>query len=231
MNNYQHLFFDLDHTLWDYEANAAEVLDELYHRHTLRKVINSESNHFTEVFFEINNSLWDQYDRGLIHKSVIRNERFDRILAAFGVSDSPLAKTINSAFIAECPHKTNVVPGAVELLAHLKPKFGIHIITNGFREVQWIKITKSGLDRFIDQVFISEEIGAKKPDPKFFEFSLGKVDCTPAQSVVIGDNLNTDIKGARDFGIDHIFYNPKKLIHNDRVTWEINHLSQVAELI
>ena len=228
---YKHLFFDLDHTLWDYEANAAEVLAELFQRHNLDEVINSGERHFIEVFFQINDSLWDLYDRGLIHKSIIRNERFDKILDQFGVRDVDLSRKINKDFMAECPHKTNVVPGAVELLTFLKPNFGIHIVTNGFIEVQWIKLRKSGLDRFIDQVFISEEVGAKKPEARFFEVTLGKVNCTPVESLVIGDNLNTDIKGARDYGIDHVFYNPKKVKHNHNVTWEVDHLSQIAQLL
>lgn len=228
---YTHLFFDLDHTLWDYEENARQMLNELYLRYQLESIINSGSRHFTDVFFEVNDSLWDQYDRGVIHKSVIRNERFDRILAAFGITNNELAKNINRDFISECPHKTNVVSGAVDLLTFLKPNFGIHIVTNGFKEVQWIKLSKSGLDKFVDHVFISEEIGVKKPEAGFFEFSLNKVNCKAVESIVIGDNLNTDIKGARDFGIDNIYYNPKKISHAEKVTWEIDHLSQIRDLI
>lgn len=228
---YSQLFFDLDHTLWDYEENARETLEELFQRFDLSSIIDSSDQHFIEVFFKVNDSLWDQFDKGHIHRSVIRNERFERVFSEFGVNNSKVAQEINRDFIAECPHKTNVVPGAFELLSELKPGCGIHIVTNGFKEIQHIKLSKSGLDKYIDKVFISEEVGARKPEPFFFEFSLGEVDCTPRESLVIGDNLNTDIKGARDYGIDQVFYNPKKLKHTENVTWEISHLSQMLDLL
>jgi len=231
LSRYRSLFFDLDHTLWDYEANAEETLQEIYADYHLDKLIDSGSSHFVEVFFEVNNRLWDHFDRGLIHKSVIRNDRFDEIFKAFGVSNRETASKVNKAFITNCPHKTHTVPGAIDLLKAVKSKWSVHIITNGFKEVQWIKLNKSGLDQFVDQVFISEEMGAKKPDPVFFKKALAQSKSVAAESLVIGDNLNTDIKGARDFGLDHVYYNPKKVLHNTSVTHEVHHLSQILELI
>jgi len=225
------LFFDLDHTLWDYEANAAETLTELYDEFSLVGLINSGSRHFTEVFFEVNNRLWDQYDRGLIHKSVIRNERFNEIFKTFGVTETKTAYEINEAFMEKCPHKTHTVPGAIDLLKELQSGFSVHIITNGFREVQWIKLTKSGLSAYVNQVFISEEMGVKKPNPVFFSKALAATGSEVRDSLVIGDNLLTDIKGARDSGIDHVFFNPKKVKHDAIVTHEVSHLSQIRKLV
>lgn len=231
MSHYKSLFFDLDHTLWDYETNAAETLTELYDDYQLEKFLNSGCRHFIEVFFEANDRLWDQYDRGLIHKSVIRLDRFNQIFKEFGVVNEGLAHNINEAFVKNCPHKTNTVPGAIDLLEELKPNWSVHIITNGFKEVQWIKLNKSGLSKYVDQVFISEELGVKKPDPVFFSKALRATKSQIRESLVIGDNLNTDIKGARESGIDHVYYNPKRKNHTAEVTHEVDHLSKIRDLV
>jgi len=231
LSRYKSLFFDLDHTLWDYEANAAETLADLYDEYRLEEILNSGCRHFTDVFFEVNDRLWDQYDRGLIHKSVIRHDRFNEIFKAFGVENQKTAHEVNAAFIKNCPYKTNTVPGAIDLLKELRPNWSIHIITNGFKEVQWIKLNKSGLSEFVDKVFISEELGVKKPDPVFFSKVLTATQSATRDSLVIGDNLNTDIKGARESGIDHVFFNPKKMAHDTIVTHEVSHLSQIRNLV
>ena len=228
---YRHLFFDLDRTLWDMEKNARETLGELFHRYGLQqRGIESESV-FIEHYNRYNDLLWDRYRRGVIDKATLRALRFKQTLAHFGVHDAELADVFDKDYISEAPKKKNLVPGAKELLENLHAKYTLHVITNGFPEVQHHKIAHSGLEPFFDIVITSEGCGYSKPDKRIFNYALKKAKAAPAEALMIGDDLHVDIIGARNAGWHQVFFNPAAGAHDEQVTFEITKLDELQEIL
>ncbi len=227
---YRCLFFDLDHTLWDYDTNSDLTLDELYDHHRLADRGVTTPVTFREKFKEVNRRLWEQYDVGLIHRDVIRRDRFRKILEHFQVEDKGLSLTLSDHYINECPKKRNLMPGAIEVLESLNDRYPLTVVTNGFDEVQRVKMDSSGLTQYFTHVVTSEKAKAKKPAAEIFLFALGKNEIRPDETVMIGDNLLTDIAGARNAGIESVFYNPEKVNHDASVHQEIHHLEELTRL-
>lgn len=235
MKSYKYLFFDLDHTLWDYDSNAGETLIELYHRFALDKHGITDALTFRDVFFLENNKLWEDMDAGKIDKFYLRNNRFRIVMESAkadmqGISEDLLVD-INSSFLKECSKKKKVVEGAFEVLEYCAGQYDMHIITNGFEEVQSIKMEHSGLDKYFDKVITSEKAGHKKPNEGIYKYALKHTGAQLEKSLMIGDNLNTDIKGARDFGMDQVYFNPLGVKHTEQVTVEITELMQLLSLL
>ena len=224
---YNHIIFDLDHTIWDYDSNSAEVLEELHLEFDLATKGGFDIEQFKAVYYDINNDLWDKHERGLIGKDTIRKERFSLVLSTLGLPNHPDADPMQDAFLARCPYKPHVMPHALEILEYLYGDYGLHIITNGFIESQQIKLNNSGLSEYIDIVVTSEDAGVTKPSPIIFDHLLEKINATKEEVIMVGDNLNTDILGARNSGIDQIYYNHFKKPHNEKVTHEISSLKQL----
>jgi len=231
LKKYKHLFFDLDHTLWDYDANAKDTLHELYHFYELDMYGISSETIFTDNFFKVNTDLWDKLDTGEINKFYLRNHRFRLVFessaAIMKMVDEQLLVEVNKKFLAECPKKSKLVDGALDILNYIQGKYDMHIITNGFEEVQAIKMKHSGLDEYFDKIITSEKAGHKKPNGGIYQYALKHTSSILDDSVMIGDNLKTDIKGARMFGMDQIYFNPHGLAHDDQVTLEIEKLSEL----
>ena len=232
---YKHIFFDLDHTLWDYDTNAEQTLRELYDSFDLASHGVSSPEHFLTTYFRVNAGLWQQLDTGEINKFYLRNNRFRLVLEAAGaimktLSPETLAD-FNHQFLNECPKKTALIEGTIDVLDVLKGKFDMHIITNGFEEVQSIKMEHSGLLKYFDKIITSEKAGHKKPNAGIFTYALKHGKATLEDSIMIGDNRMTDIKGARDFGMDQVYFNPNKDEHTDKVTHEIVKLEELKEIL
>lgn len=235
MKFYKYLFFDLDHTLWDWDANASETLFEIYDHYDLAKygVVSQET--FRDVFFQENNKLWKDLDTGKIDKFFLRNNRFRIVMQAARANmksvKEDLLVDMNATFLNDCSKKKRVMEGAFEVLDFCRGKFDLHIITNGFEEIQSLKLAHSGLDQYFDKIITSEKAGHKKPSPGIYHYALKHTGAKLDESLMIGDNLGTDIKGARDFGMDQVFYNPTRINHSDEVTKEIGSLTQLIELL
>ncbi len=231
MKKYKHVFFDLDHTLWDFETNAAETLNEIYSRFNLfeKRVPSSES--FIRMYKSINERMWDDYEKRKISKEYLRTKRFYKTLLTFNVDDSALAEKIGIFYVQDCPKKKNLFPGAIEMLTYLQPKYQLHIITNGFEEVQKIKIKTSGIGKFFNKIVISEIAGSNKPEKKIFNYALKSSGALRSESLMIGDNLGTDIIGAKNSGIDQCFFNPEKKNHLAEVTYEISSLLELKRIL
>ena len=227
---YKCIFFDLDHTLWDYETNSAETLEELFEQHRLHEKKISVPD-FLKTFVEINTNLWDQYDTGKIHKDVIRYERFHKILMTLGVDDYDLSLTLSNEYVSESPKKGALVPNAIELLEHLTPKYPMVIITNGFEEIQSTKLASSGITHYFKSVVTSARAGHKKPSKEIFEFALAENGFKANEVIMVGDNLLTDIAGARNATIDTVFFNPHKIAHQEKVNYEIHDLVELKDII
>ena len=227
---YRCLLFDLDHTLWDYETNSREALSELYADFELNKK-GIEEEKFLQTFYVINNELWDQYDRGLLHRDVIRNERFHRILLALGVNEYEMSLRLSHEYISESPKKKNLIEGCRETLDYLHPKYPMVIVTNGFDEIQSTKLSSSGIDHYFKSIVTSARAGYKKPAREIFEFALRENNVLPAEAIMIGDNLLTDIAGAVNANIDTVFFNPNKTQHETKVNHEIKTLAELTNLL
>ena len=234
---YRHLFFDLDHTLWDFETNSYLAMKDAFRQLQLMDRLPSFDEYF-EVYSGINKGLWEKYRKQEIPKAQLVKQRFEESLAHFGIQIDGKAEQVNETYLGIMPTKKNLLPGAVEALTELKKRnYQIHIITNGFKEVQYKKIRNSELIPFISRIFISEEIGRPKPHRQIFEHALKSCNARKKESLMIGDNWEADILGAREFGMDQIYYDPHgngpKEDQNTTATFciQISKLSEIPGLI
>jgi len=180
---------------------------------------------------KINTDIWDNYDRGLIPKDVIRNERFDRVFRNAGINDYEMSLRFSEEYINESPKKANLVEHAKDVLDYLLPRYPLYIITNGFDEIQAVKMESSGITKYFKNVITSARAGCKKPEKEIFEFALRENGFVCSDSIMIGDNLLTDIAGARNASVDTVYYNPYGLPHKENVTYEISSLKELTTIL
>ncbi len=228
---YKHLFFDLDHTLWDHQSNANETLADIYNDFELDRLSDFNLNQFQDTFHKINHNLWREYHLGRIDQAQIRNTRFKKVLSALDLEVFDSDMELAEKYLSQCPCKSNLMPHALEVLDYLKERYPMTIITNGFDEIQHIKMVNSGLIGYFDLVITSERSGWLKPHHKIFDFAVQHARVSAAECLMIGDNPATDIKGAREAGIDQIYYDPG---NNDDMldsTYRIQSLLQLKELL
>lgn len=231
MKTYEHIFFDLDHTLWDYEGNAGEALHELYDHYQLGEKGMFSKAELVTTFFEVNDMLWDDYNHHRIQRKDLRERRFPTIFKRLGLPLDLRPKNIETEYIALSPTKDKVFDHAHELLDYLRPKYELHIITNGFDDIQSTKMSSSGIDHYFKVIITSETAGFRKPDPRIFQLALDRSGAEAGNSLMVGDNLRADIGGARDFGMDQVFFNPGKKSHTEQVTHEISGLKELISLL
>lgn len=231
MKQYKHIFFDLDHTIWDFETNSLKALQQIFAEETLaeRGVPSFEQFHIT--YKPINDRYWSKYHNGYATKEQVRVNRFTETLAEFGVKDISLAKRMADSYVTLSPKMTTLFPDAFDILQYLQGKYSLHLITNGFAEVQWIKIENSGLRPFFEHIIISEEVGTQKPDKQIFEIAMNRAFTSAEECLMIGDNFNTDIIGARNAGIDQVYFNPKRNRIKDKVTYVVNSLNELKRFL
>ena len=227
---YPHIFFDLDRTLWDFDRNSAESLGELVIKYELDRLI-EDIDIFISTYHRINLELWDLYRKGEMTKAVLRTLRFSRTLEEFGILDAELAKKIGDEYIRISPSKTNLVPHSIEILEYLKAKSQLHIITNGFTEVQNIKIRNCRLENYFTSMTTSEMVGHNKPRQEIFHQALSAVHARKKDSLMIGDDLEVDIMGAGNYGIAQVFLNRDGVKHSERVTYEITSLLELKQIL
>jgi len=229
---YSHIFFDLDHTLWDFNRNSAETLTELYINHKLEAINKFSLQSFLSEYTKVNLRLWDHYRQNLITKDYLRKGRFKETFAVFDHNDDMLCTRLSDDYIARSPYKGLLFPYVHETLSYLQSKYELHIITNGFSEVQRIKMQSAGLMKYFSNVFISEEVGFNKPEAAIFLHAVKSCNCTVDNCLMIGDNIETDLLGAHGVGMDHVFFNPEKLEHGYKnATYEIHCLSRLSSLL
>ncbi len=225
------MIFDLDHTLWDYDTNCAEALQELYDKNNLKEKGVHSFEDLLDVFMDMNTRMWDQYDLGIIQRDVIRYQRFHRILLALGVDDYQLSLSMSSEYVSLSPTKKNLVTNAQVILDYLKEKYSMLIITNGFEDIQATKLSSSGIADYFDHVITSEKAGHKKPAKEIFDYALKNSNLTTNEVIMIGDNLNTDIKGANNAAIDSVYLNPLKKQHTATLRYEISDLIELKSIL
>lgn len=208
-SNKTDLFFDLDHTIWDFDRNAAETLRELYTKYGFDEIFNSScAEQFVTTYTENNHRLWDLYHHNKIDKSTLRKLRFEDTFSQLGVDPRSFPIEFEEEYLAICPTKPYLFPYAHETLGYLKEKYRLHLISNGFREACEKKIASSNLTQYFSSITISEIFGVNKPDPRIFEYAVQQGATKKQTSVMIGDSIEADVRGALRFGMDAIFFNP-----------------------
>ncbi|MES2417324.1 MAG: YjjG family noncanonical pyrimidine nucleotidase [Bacteroidota bacterium] len=223
----KHIFFDLDHTIWDFDRNAQETLLELYETYQLKALGLNSAEEFIAHYTENNHRLWAQYHLGKISKETLRKERFSQTFLELGVKPALIPQQFEADYVSISPTKTNLFDGAESVLAYLQKKYTLHIISNGFKETTLTKMRLSGLNPYFKHVIISEDVGVNKPSPVIFEHALTKANALKQESIMIGDSLEADIRGAQAFGLKAIFFNPLKVAKPSDVQWQIAHLNEL----
>ncbi len=231
MANYKSIFFDLDHTLWDYESNSRDTLLELYDHFELEKKGVFSSQDFFIQFKRVNTELWDLYDTGKIDSEVIRKERFKQILEVFDAYEEKLSQDISFEYLHSCPTKNKLIPHALETVEYLAGKYKLTIVTNGFEDIQNTKLKSLDLYKHFNHIVTSQRAGFKKPSREIFDFALTANAIEAPQAIMIGDNLRTDIAGARNAAIDTVFFNPDSTQHAEVVKHEISALKQLCDFL
>ena len=217
------IFFDLDHTLWDFDKNSMLAFKRVFKKFK----ITIEFHAFLKIYEPINVEYWKKYREDKVSKE---NLRSGRLIDSFNFFDliytTEKIDEIADAYIKELPFDNHLFEGALEILDYLILKYRLHIITNGFEEVQHKKLKNSGIDHYFSTVTTSEEVGLKKPNPKVFLTALNKANSLPAQSVMIGDSLEADILGANNIGMQTIFYNYR----NESISKKIKSINSLLEI-
>ncbi|WP_214072055.1 YjjG family noncanonical pyrimidine nucleotidase [Mucilaginibacter sp. dw_454] len=231
MSKYQHIFFDLDHTIWDFDKNAEEALHELYISHRLSNIGLASADVFIETYTQNNHRLWREYHIGNITKQALREARFKQTFLDLGVHPDVIPAGFEDEYVQLCPTKTNLFPHAHETLEYLRGKYQLHLISNGFKESQDTKINGTGIGKYFTHIIISELVGVNKPDKAIFEYAVNLADTTKEQSLMIGDSLEADVLGALNFGMDAIYFNPFNAPKPDEVKVQISDLKELTLLL
>lgn len=214
------VFFDLDHTLWDFDKNSGLTFEKIFKLNNINVCLKS----FLEVYEPINQNYWKLYREEKIDKTTLR---FGRLNDAFFDINFKIKKSriqqLSSDYIAHMTTFNYLLNHTVEILDYLKPMYRLHIITNGFQEVQQTKLEKSKISHYFKTITNSEMVGVKKPNPKIFNFALNLANTTANKSVMIGDNYEADVLGALNIGMKSIFFDLKNTPLNNDIK-QINNL-------
>lgn len=182
--------------MWDFEKNSREALKQLFYEAYLNEKIDSDFETFINVYETINHQLWHQYHLHQTTKEELRYQRFHQTFLHFNYQNINLAHTWADDYLKISPYKTHLIDGTLDVLNYLHERYQLHIITNGFKEVQDIKLKESNLKQYFKKVIISEEHGFHKPDIQIFNLAQQLANTNKDECVMIGDNFDTDIKGA-----------------------------------
>jgi putative hydrolase of the HAD superfamily len=228
---YRHIFFDLDHTIWDFDKNAEETLYELYDIYKLNEIGLPSAALFIETYTRHNHRLWAEYHTGKITKNELRETRFKTTFLELGVQPELIPLAFEDDYVSLCPTKTNLFPYAHETLDYLQNKYTLHLISNGFKESSELKIGNTNIGGYFQNVIISEVVGVNKPDPAIFAHALNLAGAVKDESLMIGDSLEADVYGALNFGMDAIYFNPFNKLKPADVPLQIAHLKDLTLIL
>lgn len=228
---YKHLFFDLDHTLWDFDTNSREALHDLYHSLSLSEAGVNDFDLFHKIYLGHNERLWDRYRKGQMKVEELRWKRMSMTLLEFKNGDELLAKKMGIEFLNILPTKKALFPDTVEVLTYLTEKrYSLHLITNGFEKTQHHKLRTSGIDNFFLEVITSEGSNSLKPQAEIFEYALVKTGAEKRESIMIGDTPDVDILGACEAGIDQVYVNHTGNKEPVKATYTVYSLKELMEI-
>jgi putative hydrolase of the HAD superfamily len=228
---YRHLFFDLDHTLWDFNENARLTLSDLYDELELQKAGVGNFEDFLKVYLAHNEQLWEKYRNGMLKAEELRWKRMWNTLSDFGIYNDDLARRLGHRFLELLPTRKILFADAVETLQYLKNKgYQLHLITNGFEETQHCKLRNCGISDLFVEVITSEGSNSMKPKKEIFDFALTKAKALQHQSIMIGDSIEVDIKGAINAGIDQVYVNHLGEICTIKPTYTVHSLKELQAI-
>lgn len=227
ITNKKAVFFDLDHTLWDFEKNSALAFEHILTKNNVQVDV----AHFISLHVPINANYWKLYRDGLVTQQQLRYGRLKDVfdILEYKVDDVLISK-LSEEYVATLPLNNHLYDGALEILEYLKPKYSLHIITNGFHTVQEGKLKNSGLEGYFQTVTNSENAGCKKPHPAIFEYALAAANALKEDSIMIGDCIEADVQGALDCGIDAIFFDEHRAGAHPSIP-QVNHLLELKNLL
>lgn len=230
---YKHLFFDLDHTLWDFDKNSENTLRQLYEEYSLADIGVPDFAEFNDRYNQHNDKLWARFRNGFIKREELRWKRFWLTLLDFKIADTALAHEISSAYLEILPTQSTLVPFAKELLNHCHGRncYTMHLITNGFEATQRLKLQFSGIASYFSEIITSERSNSMKPHPDIYEFAIKTTGAQAEECIMIGDALEIDIVGAINAGWDQVYYNPLKIAHNHKPTYEVQQLCDIIKIL
>ncbi|MBL1281191.1 MAG: YjjG family noncanonical pyrimidine nucleotidase [Fluviicola sp.] len=227
----KHIFFDLDHTLWDFEKNSEAALRILFEELELGNHLPSFQRFHTK-YKKVNAKLWHLYGKGKLEKSVLRVKRFSDTFANFDIKNKELAEHLAKRYVEVSPYQTNLFPDAISVLEELKSNgHQLHIITNGFKEVQYIKLSESKMIDFFDVILCSEEVGKNKPAKEVFHEALSRANAKAEESIMIGDDFHVDVIGAENCGIKGVLFDPHSRQKSGTHEWHIQKLNEIPGLL
>lgn len=231
MQRYKSLFIDLDDTLYDFSGASRESFMETYELLGYGRYFDSFGQYIS-LYEPYNLELWHIYGEGKITKEELNRRRYSYPLECVGVNDPQLAERFCREALSRIPTKNKLMPGAVELLEYLRPKYSLYILSNGFKELQSHKMRTAGIDKYFDALILSEDIGVNKPNPELYNYALQKTGAQLNESIMIGDMFDTDIAGAANIGMEQIYYNPKgKQGNSFEPTYEVAHLLDIKNIL
>ena len=228
LNTITDIFFDLDHTLWDFDKNSILAFDKIFKKQ--HPTINTTK--FIEIYAPINQACWKLYQVDKMTHEELRYERlrqsFD--LMRYEISDQDI-DSISHDYIEFLPDNNQLFEGAIEVLDYLYPKYQLHIITNGFAEVQQRKMYHSGLEKYFQTITNSEMAGVKKPHRNIFEYALSLADVPKENTIMIGDCIDADVRGAMAFGMQAILFDEKEIHSPEEEIMVIKHLLELKNIL
>ena len=229
---YKDLFFDLDHTIWDFELNSKETLWDLHLKYELEAKGINNFDEFYSIYSVHNHKLWDRYSKGFIKQEELRWKRIYLSLLDYKIADEALSKEMSVDYLTILPDKKNLFPYTIEILEYLKNKdYTMHLITNGFESVQFKKIKNSNLADYFTEVITSEASNSLKPNKEIFDYALKVSNANVETSIMIGDNEDADIQGAINVGMDSIFVNHLQIQPTVPATHTITHLKELENIL
>lgn len=225
--NITDVFFDLDHTLWDFERNSELTYQKIFKKYDLQIHLPD----FLKVYVPNNTKLWGLYQLDKIGKEELRYQRlkmsFDQI--GYTITDQNI-DLLADDYIKYLSTFNHLFDHAQTILEYLKPNYKLHIITNGFAEVQLGKLKNSGIDHYFEIIMDSEKAGVKKPNPLIFQKAMSLAKVKPQNALMIGDNYEVDILGAKNTGMNALYFNPLKS-ENEESSEEISGLIQIKNYL
>lgn len=228
---YKHIFFDLDHTLWDFEKNSKDALEDVFNRFALNDKLSCPFEDFYLNYREINLKYWARFRKGYISREDLKWKRMQAVLMHYKKYDDELARNMAGSYLEWLPEKKRLFPYAWDVLNHLYTRgVGMSILSNGFEEVQNHKLENVGIRHFFSKVITSETALCVKPDLEIFEYALDKTGTRKEDALMVGDNLEVDIVGARTAGLDQLYFNPENIQHEEKITYEVSCLSEIITL-
>lgn len=231
MKKYKHLFFDLDHTLWDFDANARATLAQLHIDLKLAEKGVDDFERFYKNYLMHNEKLWEHYRKRYIRQEDLRLKRMWLTLLDFNIADEELSREMNDLFLQLLPTRTVLFPDTKEVLRYLTGKgYHLHLITNGFEKTQHGKLNCCGLNTFFGEVITSEGSNSLKPEKEIFEYALHKTGATVDESIMIGDSLDVDVAGAMNVGMDQVHVNYDNKVQHVQPTYTVRTLKELEAI-